>query len=69
MPVQLERRTQYPGQPGLAALGTKWSMVIVFWVTISSWGKDSVVGKLITNCSASTTGASGSTGSSGRAGS
>ena len=39
------------------APGTKRSMVMVFWVTISSRGKESIVGKLIMNCSASTTGA------------
>ena len=51
------------------APGTKRSMVMVFQVTISSWVKESVAGRFITNCSASTTWASASAGSSGWAGS
>ena len=47
------------------APGTKRLMVIVFRVTISSRGKESMASKLITNCSASTAGVSGSTGPQG----
>ena len=50
------------------APGMKWLMVMVFRVTMSSRGKESVADKSvtpITNCSASFTGALGSTGSLG----